>query len=755
MSVILTVGNLCFKEEMDLAFKEVTTTEAISAGIQGCIKLEPYLEDKYRGMVLEGIEKVAQNKPIKVNGVSRTFKVIATNKANEKQFIEVFKTWGIEHNQESSGDSLEEKDLGKLISKLVDDTIGVYLLNVAGSETTGEVGVWKRSIPSVGGYSYTFNIGTGRGGLVEMCWKLPTNEDKGQLFRVCPNIYISNHKDKILGQGLSAWVYDGLKSDTHHSALTCLFPAWGEILKDLAEEIHPGFYAKYVKSFQGLEGLLEDKLLKTINSLKQKNVKNDFSIGSGIQYYNSSTPSEVQVYPGFYELFDKYPFDNTLIHKLLARIVVNRDIFAAKLYAGLLPHTGSSHKSALFVAGQGSSFKSYCLESFGVALSITWMSDGTGFYNEKAENLVLHQEDSDKGGDRFTNNSALRKSAYVLWKEVSATFHPASAFVKKMQGTDTLVGEEKGQNTEGIKISFINIYDSNHPICGDWFNEEAYSRILPVGFVNPHKDTTTDGSIRYTVTDMQDPRVLEVAKRITNWRSLSDGVQRKICAGVWLLQWVMSYGRAKYLEFKGEFSEDLRDTINKNVKEFYTLNVLFGSGLPSFISPKGPRGRYHFTALILAIFSAICEEGKGGVGGRIDKDQWESFCKMFKTYASSISGGNTNGNKKIMQEMAVGLSEFTNIINTPDLCLKYLGFKIVSNPFTFEGVKITAEYAKHWERNNTADLKTVFSHIRGACQRKFNDLHDRYLSDNLLEYKCDEYECEEEHEEDEDEEEMP
>jgi len=482
-----------------------------------------------------------------------------------------------------------------------------------------EKGEWQEGVPSVKGHRYIMNVGEKQ---FTMCWILPTGTgDKAQIaYKACPNIVVELDKDKIGKGGLSDLLYKGI-GDSHKSH-QILYPNWFNDLKTICGRIFPEDSNLFptLKKDTKLESSIESGLTNLFVQLKNANLRNSFKLGSGVQPYDSPTPSELQVYPCFYQLFDKFPWETRSIMEIIARII-GVEMYAAKLYTGLIPHSGSQYKSSIFIQGAGNSFKTFLLERLADALALTWYADGTFSYNPDVntmESAFLRVDRAKTGGDVWDDPEGLRRSIFVHWVEEGDRWAPDLPFLKKRTGQDNYTAVAKRKDAKNIPLSAVNIFDSNFTICRAWFSEEAYSRCVPVSVFNPSMKTKLPFENYFAIKASSvddatfEPYLNVLKKRMRNFsKEIPFDKLRNIYYGCCVLSWVMTYGRDSWCELKAANSPEV-STADRKILDFYRSNVLLGNGMGT-LTPINDRGVYNLIPLTLTLVASLfepCSQGQ-------------------------------------------------------------------------------------------------------------------------------------------------
>lgn len=478
---------------------------------------------------------------------------------------------------------------------------------------TKEKGEWQGGVPSVKGHRYIMNVGERQ---FQMCWILPPGDgDKSQIaYKACPNIVVELDKDKIGKGGLSDLLYKGI-GDSHKSH-QILYPHWFSDLKMICGRVFPEDPNLFsiLKGDTKLESSIEGGLNNLFVQLKNANLRNSFKLGSGIQPYDSPTPSELQVYPCFYTLFDQFPWETRSITEIIARII-GVEMYAAKLYTGLIPHSGSQYKSSIFIQGAGNSFKTFLLERLADALALTWYADGTFSYNPDVntmESAFLRVDRAKTGGDVWDDPEGLRRSIFVHWVEEGDRWAPDLPFLKKRTGQDNYTAVAKRKDAKNIPLSAVNIFDSNFTISRAWFSEEAYSRCVPVSVFNPSMKTKLPFENYFAIKasgvgdESFGPYLQVLKKRMRNFsKEIPFDKLRNIYYGCCVLSWVMTYGRDSWSKLKASNSPEL-STADRKILDFYRSNVLLGNGMGT-LTPISDRGVYNLIPLTLTLVASLFE----------------------------------------------------------------------------------------------------------------------------------------------------
>jgi len=609
-----------------------------------------------------------------------------------------------------------------LLAKLVAQRFHQNLAGFQRPDGTFEPAVWIEGIPSIQQYSYRLWVDGG-----DICVGWVTPHDGEEVYRISRNSANRVPTEKVIAKGLNIFLSEKLLEDSNDNiTLQAFFPDWTCVLGELLQE-HPlkDAIEKSPLFEQGISVKIKEELLKVIVSLKSDAVIKGRPKGSGIKYFDDPCPSEVQVWPKFFDLFDSQdPYQiPEPIRERVSRIVVNRELFVAKLYASLRPHSGSAHKAALYIQGAGSSHKSYFLEKFLYALEFIWYSDGTVKVDPSKTGVpsAWVKKDLSKG-DRFDDLEQLQKAVFLYWTEVKG-YKPDKEFFKKMQGTDTYKGEEKHQTERQVPISFINIFDSNYPISGNWFTPQAYDRVIPVGFFNPVEGVEDPTKYYYFADDvnMQDPKLHPAKEVIRNWRELTASDLATAYTAWCTMRWVLTYGKVMYLKHKGEKSIEI-SCDHKNVRELAKVNLDTTKTIRGLLESRTKyHSKYNFegNTFILTLFSLITLEG-----GSLSHEEYLAFIHLWsKKYASSDSGQK----KQITTAILQGADELEGVLAEPVSAYRYLGFKVSRgrNSIKFENIHINPKYQKYIEEEQYEEL---FEILLLDARR---DLKDAYLSVKL------------------------
>lgn len=558
-----------------------------------------------------------------------------------------------------------------------------------------EVGEWQRGIPSVNKYKYIVNVGEKQ---MSICWEMPIeSENKSNIvFKACPNIVVEIDKDKVGKGGLSDLIYRGIGEE--HKAHQIFYPNWFVELKEVCGKCCPEDPALFqkMKMDPTLEDLIENRLNSLFVHLKNSHLHNEFKLGSGIQHYNSQTPSELQVYPGFYTLFDTHPWETKTITELLARII-GIEMYGAKLYSGLIPHTGGQYKSSIFIQGPGNSFKTYLLERLADALALTWYADGTFSMNPSIDPMTsafLRTDRAKTGGDMWDDPEGLRRAAFVYWTEEGDKWAPDLPFLKKRTGNDNTTVVAKRKDAKNIPISAVNVFDSNYTISRQWFSEEAYSRCIPIAVFNPSLKTKLPYESYFAIkaSGVNDeafkPYLNVLKKRMRNYQEgMSYSKLSNIYVGCCVLSWVMTYGRDQWELLKSDNGPEISLTAPRNVLQFYRSNVMLGNGM-STLTPISERGTYNLVPLSLTLLASLCEPSEGG---RVALSSIDFILKGL------VEPRLTNGTSKKDEEIVKAIKRagliLDGVIRTDSL--RFFGVPTTISKGVATGIRIRPQYA-HW-----------------------------------------------------------
>lgn len=600
-------------------------------------------------------------------------------------------------------------------------------------------GCWHGRIPSILGYSYSIDVSEDE---FRILWYLPEYDGSGAIYRACPNIIAEIPKIDVKKLGLSALLYKGLANKA--SSVKCLYPSWDRDLKTIIQEDFANHADELVsRIFQepSLLTLLENALLDCFDSFKNVNTRNEFNLGCGIQYYDSKLPSETQVYPEFYELFDKHPipFAHDLTKELLARIVVNRELYLAKLYSGLVVHTGAEYKTSLYVSGPGNSFKTYFLEALAAALALTWYADGTFSYDHSI-NPFAHtflKQDTNKGDGRFDDPRGIRRASFVHWTEEGPEWSPVNQTLKARTGTNYYLAEEKGRTPKNIPINAVNIYDSNHPISSWWFGPEGYVRCIPIGMFNPSVISGVSSEYYYSlqVDSLED--LPEGMKEFCKTRIRGDYTTipfqtlKNLLVGVSLLHIIMTEGRACWKRYKNRSTNEISDTTPRSVLEYYRFNTLLSGGITGLVTNKGNGKKYNYIPLFLTLLACVlepCNDSSVSIPNLLD-----IFGKLV------INSYSPKSRSEVSEDVSIAIKKIEQGFRAGE-CKRFLEADVTPQlDGTVDGVRVKPEFAKWFEVDvdtlgdllggveKTKVIATMYQTLKEYYQTYFHTLYKEYL----------------------------
>jgi hypothetical protein len=618
---------------------------------------------------------------------------------------------------------VDEKETTKIIKTIVTEVCKRYLVRIQGEvDDTGsqQKGEWLERIPSHGGYSYRL---WAEGGDLHRAWYTPG--ENSICYRVSRNTFGSHPFCKLKGLGLNVLLPDDFPPEVN--TLGILYPSWVKVRDELMDELpiplRKAVEASPLYKPNELVSLVQNELLNAITSLRNSNNLKGLSQGAGIKMFDDDCPTVVQVWPNFYTMFKK-PYDLDPIREMLNRVVVNKELLFAKLYGSLLPHRGSDHKSALYVVGAGSSFKSYLLGKLMASLDFTWHSDGTCEVNPSLlQNPIAHtRKDEGLGGNRFSDVLNMQQSIFLYWTEAK-DYSPGRPKFKKMQGTDVYKCEEKNKNERSIPTAFVNIFDSNHPIVGNWMKDEDYDRVIPVGMINPAESGEDASKYYFFGGDLldDDPRLAKARKVIRNHKKLSARDLADSYTSYCLLSYVLTYGKEQYEKYKAEKGVDISTSVNKNIRELSLLYTTLGRSLPELLEATYGHASYNCETMALILISVMTQAG----GELLLKDDGKHKVGMggimgsLLGYSSKVAVSGDTASKPFKSAVSRAEVMLGQILNDPVASRRLLGFEVERVDDRYVGISLRPKYEALLKKDVKDSLALIYEEMKAESRKYF------------------------------------
>lgn len=396
-----------------------------------------------------------------------------------------------------------------------------------------------------------------------------------------------------------------------------LYPQCSELIEELTTE-YPGL------SVRDYMDCIEAACMNYLTSLYNKSTTGESS-SSGVTWMHKDDEfSPCRVSKAAFEVFeeDELPLPFAVWS---ASILANQKFFWAMLYTMFLP-ASTPRKQALFLYGLGNTSKSQFEHHLQNALLGTLESENV-FIPRKysTENVACDVAEARNHevatASVFSCPKKLQFSMCQIWQETKY-FHPTTrdyAKLKEELGSLRVSAEAKGLMSKTVPSNRMHFCDSNFPISGAYFTEDARVRVVEVGIASPAKLFGVDKQKFYFENlVLRDPELTREATRMCGG-SLTAEYLNSTYIPFLLLRSILSYGKKCFRELAVDkmpnkavdttcFSLlDYRLIDRKSISKLFLI-----SGQPEgFRSKDESQIQVEPYTIVVALFSVLLKPARG------------------------------------------------------------------------------------------------------------------------------------------------
>lgn len=362
-------------------------------------------------------------------------------------------------------------------------------------------------------------------------------------------------KKELKVNGLSAVLpsEDGYKGN-HNTLVHWLFPTYRSAMEE-ARETTPG-----LTSDEEVE-CTEEACLQYLYSLYNKSASADngsFGI-SWMDHADKFTMCRISKKVLEQEISDELPYPFKIWN---AGIVANSKAFWAMLYSLFLPSYTESKKQALYLFGVGNTSKSTFEGILRQAICGTWKDLNTfipckSVNSSKACTLNTMKDQDSKTASAFGDAESAQYSIASLWEEATL-FHPTSKKYAKLKtelgSISTKMDVKHGAETT-VGTNRMHILDSNFPIHGPYFTEDARTRVVEVCLMSLSIVTKMDKREFYLEQlAMDNSECAEEILNLLKGRTPTNEFYMHEYLPLKLLHAIFGYGRKCYNEMRADMA---------------------------------------------------------------------------------------------------------------------------------------------------------------------------------------------------------